>query len=60
MISALRYISEKEMVLENVNFYLSSQTKKKYKYDFTYLKNEIEPIFESFNIAIDRINNYGI
>ena len=60
MISALRYISENEMVLENVNFYLSSQTKKKYKYDFTYLKNEIEPIFESFNIAIDRINNYGI
>lgn len=60
MVSAIRYISEKEGTLNGVNFYLAEKSKEKFKYNFKFLGKEIDPIFESFNIAIDRINLYGI
>lgn len=60
MVSAIRYISEKEGTLHGVNFYLAEKSKEKFKYNFKFLGKEIDPIFESFNIAIDRINYYGI
>jgi predicted ATPase len=60
MVSAIRYISEKENTLKEVNFYLAAKSDEKFKYDFTFLDKEIDPIFESFNIAIERINQYGI
>lgn len=60
MVSAIRYISEKENILEKVNFYLAEKSKESFKYNFKYLNKEIDPIFESFNIAIERINKYGI
>jgi predicted ATPase len=60
MVSAIRYISEKEKNLNDVNFYLAEKVDGKFKYNFKFLDKEIDPIFESFNIAIDRINKYGI
>lgn len=60
MVSAIRYISEKENTLEKVNFYLAEKSDEKFKYNYKFLDKEIDPIFESFNIAIDRINKYGI
>jgi predicted ATPase len=60
MVSAIRYISEKENNLTDVNFYLAEKVENKFKYNFRFLEKEIDPIFESFNIAIDRINKYGI
>ena len=59
MVSAIRYISEKEGILDNVNFYIAKKEEKTFSYDYKYLMKDIEPIFESFNIAIDRINKYG-
>lgn len=60
MVSAIRYISEKEEILNTVNFYLAEKSDKKFKFNYRYLDKEIDPIFESFNIAIDKINRYGI
>jgi hypothetical protein len=60
MVSAIRYISEKEEVLDKVNFYLAKRQKDSFVYDYEFLDKNIDPIFESFNIAIDRINQYGI
>ncbi|WPV63753.1 AAA family ATPase [Chitinophaga sp. LS1] len=60
MVSAIRYISEKEGTLEKVNFYLAEKTDDNFKYNYTYLGKEIDPIFASFNIALERINKYGI
>jgi predicted ATPase len=60
MVSAVRYISEKENILENVNFYLAEKSAERFKYNYKFLNKEIDPIFESFNIAIERINQYGI
>ncbi|HRE77903.1 MAG TPA: AAA family ATPase [Flavobacterium sp.] len=57
-ISAIRYISEKENSLNSVNFYLAKKSGVSYKYEDLGIK--IDPIFESFNIALDRIEKYGI
>lgn len=57
-ISAIRYISEKEKNLNSVNFYLAE--KDGVTYNYRDLGIEIDPIFESFNIALDRIEKYGI
>lgn len=59
MVSAIRYISEKEGTLNKVNFYLAEKSEEEFKYNYTYLNKEIDPIFASFNIALDRINQYG-
>lgn len=60
MVSAIRYLSEKEEVLDSVNFYLAEKVEGSFEYNYTFLGKNIDPIFESFNIAIDRINQYGI
>ena len=58
MISALKYIAEKEKVSDNLNFYLAEKTVTE-TYAYKALGSEIDDIFGSFNIAIDRINQYG-
>ena len=61
MVSAIRYIAEKEGVLDNVNYYLAEKAEgKAYLYNFRSLGTEIDPIFASFNIALDRINQYSL
>ncbi len=60
MVSAIKYISEKENVAQNLNFYLAFRSEGKFHYDYAHLGNEIDPIFDSFNIAIERINQYGV
>ncbi|MGE9310138.1 AAA family ATPase [Niabella sp. CJ426] len=59
MVSALKYISEKQGTNETLNYYLAEKANKKFSYDYTHLGKEIDPIFQSFNIAIDRISQYG-
>lgn len=59
MVSAIRYISEKEGILDNVNFYLAEREKETFTYNYKDLGKDIDPIFGSFNIALDRINQYG-
>ncbi len=58
MVSAIKFISEKEGIIENVNFYLAEKVSK-YNYTYKNLGKEIDPIFESFNIAFERMHLYG-
>ena len=60
MVSAIRYIAEKEGVLDNVNYYLAEKAEEAYLYNYRALGSDIAPIFGSFNIAIDRISQYSI
>ena len=60
MVSAIRYIAEKEGVLDNVNYYLAEKTEEDYLYNYRALGSDIAPTFGSFNIAIDRISQYSI
>lgn len=59
MVSAIKYISEKEEVDNNLNYYIAEREGDSYQYLYRQLGTDIEPIFESFNIALDRINQYG-
>lgn len=61
MISAIKYISEKENISDNLTFYVAEEVESEGfgKYKFKNLGKDIEEIFSSFNIALDRINQYG-
>lgn len=58
MISALKYISEKEQNSDCLNFYIA-EPDSNFQYNYKHLGVEIEKIFESFNIAFERIDLYG-
>lgn len=60
MVSAIKYISEKEQTDGNLNYYLAEKEENEFTYSYRHLGTEIDDIFGSFNIAIDRINLYGI
>ena len=53
-------IAEKEGILPHTHFYVAQQCPdNKHKFIYKALGNEISEIFESFNIALDRIKEYG-
>jgi len=56
MISALKHIGAKEK--EDVQFYLAERKASRYTYQP--LGQSVAPIFKSFNIALDRIEEYGV
>ncbi len=60
MVSAIESVANKEGILHLVNFYLSEpDAENDGKYVFTKLGQNCEKIFDSFNMAIDRINRYN-
>lgn len=61
MISALRYIAAKKKCHQSLVFYHAEKIDSTDfgKYQFKCLNLDIEEIFASFNIALDRINQYG-
>ena len=59
MIQAIRYISEKQDVLESLDFYLAHEDNNR-KYTYRHLSKDIEPIFECFNVSLNKIEKYSI
>lgn len=59
MVAAIRAIAEKEEVLSNTHFYLAERNADYGRYTYSDLRQEINEIFRSFNIALDRIKLYG-
>lgn len=59
MVSAIKYISQKEGIDNKLNYYLAEKSSNNYMYNYRHLSTNIDPIFESFNIALDRIHQYG-
>lgn len=60
MISAIEAISHKYNTSNVTNFYLSKpNADNPNKFNFCHLGSNIEEIFDSFSVAIDRINRYG-
>lgn len=57
MISALQRIAKKEGV--DIHFYLAEKARGKKQYTYHHQGNNIEKIFTSFNIALERIEEYG-
>lgn len=63
MVSAIQSIASREGVLESTDFYIAEKSEPNGPGSFTYIYKdcckEIGPIFDSFNIALDRISLYG-
>lgn len=59
MVAAIQSISRAEGLAATTKFYQAYKNKLSYKYTYKYLGNEIDAIFNSFNIALDRIEDYG-
>lgn len=59
MVSAIRAIAEKEGLLGKTHFYQAEPVGNSHRYVYNDLGQDIEEIFRSFNIALDRISMYG-
>lgn len=60
MVAAIQKIAKKENLLERTHFYLAEKSQNDaFRYYYHDLGNNIGPIFESFNIALTRIEEYG-
>lgn len=61
MVSAIKYISEREEVADSLTFYIAEEVDSEGlgKFKYKNLGTDIDEIFSSFNIALDRINLYG-
>lgn len=60
MVAAIHDIANKEGVLDNTNFYVAQpEDPDSHKYIYKDLGHDIGEIFESFNVAIEKINRYG-
>jgi len=59
MVAAIQAISRKEDLADITRFYIAEQSETPYTYSYRDLGNSIEDIFKSFNIAYERIEQYG-
>ena len=60
MVSAIQSIARKEGIIDAVHFYVAQkQSEESFRYTYKDLGTEIGDIFESFNIALSRIQMYG-
>lgn len=60
MVSAIKYIAQKENAHNGLNYYLAKQDKQKFLYHYKHLGLNIDKIFESFNVALEKISKYGV
>lgn len=59
MVAAIQTISKKEEMEETTRFYIAEPSELSFMYSYRDLGNSIEDIFKSFNIAYERIEQYG-
>lgn len=59
MVAAIQSIARKEGVLKDTHFYQAYREEGTLQYRYKDLGGEVQEIFESFNIAISRIQDYG-
>lgn len=59
MVQALRYIPNKEGIGEGVNFYLAEYNSETHLFDYQDLNGKIGEIFKSFNVSMDKLEQYG-
>ena len=59
MVSAIQAIAKKEQVEKGLLFYLAENEPNSLQYSYKNLGIDISEIFQTFNIALTRINDYG-
>lgn len=59
MVSAIRYISEKEALLDVTRFYLAERDDEGPLFEYKNLGDDIDPVFESFNESFSTMQKYA-
>jgi predicted ATP-dependent endonuclease of OLD family len=59
MVSALKYIAEKENNADVLNFYLAEKEPNEFTYTYKHLGVDIEEIFNSFNKSYEKLDSYA-
>lgn len=59
MVLAIQTIANKQEVLDNTTFYIAKLMPESNQYQFVNTGSSVEDIFESFNLSILRIEDYG-
>lgn len=59
MVAAIQTIAQKEDTIDHANFYIAEPNGKRFAYTYRMLDHEIDDIFTSFNIAYERMHQYG-
>lgn len=59
MVAAIQSISKAEGIEDVTSFYQADKDEGSLRYTYKYLGNDIDEIFRSFNIALERIKDYG-
>lgn len=59
MVSAIKYISEKEVADENLNFYIAEKRSAGFLYDYKHLGKDIDEIFNSYNKSYEKLDGYA-
>lgn len=60
MVAAIHDMAVCYKLLDNTNFYIAEENEENSKFNFRHLGCEIGDIFESFNVALTKINEYSI
>lgn len=59
MVEAIQAIAKKLGVLENTHFYMAKEAENRFTYEYEDLGQDVEGVFKSFNVAYQKIEQYG-
>lgn len=59
MVMAIQAIAKKENVLDNTHFYMAKEAENRFTYEYEDLGQDVEGVFRSFNVAYQKIEQYG-
>lgn len=58
MVRGIKYLSEKEEIEDNVNFFIAQSLETNGRYCYKDLKNNISDIFKCFNKSLSKIDGF--
>ena len=59
MVEAIQAVAKKLGVLENTHFYMAKEAENRFTYEYEDLGQDVEGVFKSFNVAYQKIEQYG-
>lgn len=59
MVEAIQAIAKKEGVIDNTHFYMAYESEQRFTYEYKDLEQDVEGVFRSFNVAYQKIEQYG-
>lgn len=59
MVAAIQAIAKKQGILDKTHFYMAHESEQRFTYEYEDLGQDVEGVFKSFNVAYQKIDQYG-